>query len=359
MLIILRPPHSLRTAHDTLCEKTALGICRSGVPCVLRDLWPESMARAMRRHAFPLRRRLFNWGPARVAVAGHLRRVGPGDVVLVSGPAILNRPKPSFCVRLKRKGASYVFHMLDDWFSVADLKPIAEARIPLADLVVVPTPGIRDQIHRFFRKARVEVLEEPVDVVRLQPSPAPPESGPPLIVWCGGGHSQADLDAFGWIFEELAARVPFRLRIITGVRRPDLRLPVRWEWRPYDYAREREDLAGAVAGLAPLQMSLYASCKGTYKVKTYMACGVPPVASPVGHSLRMIRPGENGFMPSTREEWMETLLRLISDEDFARRVSAQARRDAVEKYSHDALMPVWAARLGHHFPQLRTPRASP
>lgn len=352
MLTILRPPHSLRTASDVLSEKTALGLRQNGISCVLHDLWPERDAQWMMRYKIPLRRRLFRWGPARFATARHLRRLTAGDVVLVSGPAIPDQTDPSFCRRLKKKGASYIFHMLDDWFSIPYLRPIAEARIPLADLVVVPTAGIRDQISRHFPSARVEVLEEPVDIERLCPSEESSDQGPPWLVWCGGVNNQKDLTMLSWIVEKLATHAPFRLRMIAGRRRPELSLPVPWEWRPYDYAREREDLAGAVAGLAPLQKSPYADCKGTYKVKTYMACGVPPVASPVGHALRLIRHGENGFLPASKEEWVEVLLKLVQDATFARKMSAQARRDAVEKYSHEALMTIWASQLKQYFPQL-------
>lgn len=353
MLRILRPCHSLRTAHDTLSGATERWLRKSGVACCVEDLWPERWAGRMRRSRLPFRRRLFRWGPARQAVAAHLRRIEPGDVVWVSGPAIPDGVEPTFCRRLRERGASYVFHMLDDWFSVPYLRPIAEARIPLAELVVVPTAGIRDQISRHYPSARVEVLEEPVDIERLRPSEESSDPSLPRLVWCGGVNNQKDLAMLGWIVEKLKTHAPFRLRVIAGRRRPELSLPVPWEWRPYDYAREREDLAGAVAGLAPLQKSPYADCKGTYKVKTYMACGVPPVASPVGHALRLIRHGENGFLPASKEDWVDVLLKLVREAAFARKMSAQARRDAVEKYSHKALMPVWAERLKHHFPQLK------
>ena len=242
--------------------------------------------------------------------------------------------------------------MSDDWFSVSSLRPIAESHIPIADLVVVPTKPLRDRVTEHFPNAKVEVLEEPVDTQRVLTVADRFPRHPPMIVWCGIPYSQREMEEFGSILGMVHARIPFRLRVVTGHSRPKIDLPLDWEWMPYDYKYEAEQLGGAVAGLAPLQDSPYARCKGTYKVKTYLASGVAPVASPVGHSLQLIRHGENGFFASTPEEWVEILVKLLVDRELVARISREARRDAVEKYSHEALMPVWAERLRHHFPQL-------
>jgi glycosyltransferase involved in cell wall biosynthesis len=50
-----------------------------------------------------------------------------------------------------------------------------------------------------------------------------------------------------------------------------------------------------------------------YKLVQYMASGLPVVASPVGVNKDIVRPGWNGFLCETSEQWEEVLSRLISD----------------------------------------------
>ena len=108
----------------------------------------------------------------------------------------------------------------------------------------------------------------------------------------------------------------------------------------------------AVAGLAPLEDSAYARCKGTNKIKTYLATGVPPVASDVGYHRKLVRHGETGFLVNTSDEWVEALLTLLRDPALVARAKAAARHDAVSKYSHTALIPKWAESLRQHFPTI-------
>jgi glycosyltransferase involved in cell wall biosynthesis len=112
-------------------------------------------------------------------------------------------------------------------------------------------------------------------------------------------------------------------------------------------------MSGAWAGLSPLADSTYARCKGTFKVKVYMAAGLPSVASSVGYHRELIRHGETGYLATSEEDWVEALLALLRDPARARRVGEAARADAVARFSHRQLMPIWAQKLRQHFPSLQ------
>jgi glycosyltransferase involved in cell wall biosynthesis len=172
----------------------------------------------------------------------------------------------------------------------------------------------------------------------------------PLVLAGGRPWSLQKLSLIEHPLERVYKDIPFRLRVVTGSERPQLKLPIPWEWVPYDRQKEAEHAAGAVAGLAPLEDTLLNSCKGNYKVKTYMALGVPPVASAIGYNYHLIDHGRTGFIASTDEEWEYALRTLLTQPDDARKIGERARQHIVQHYSYEALMPVYAQTLEAAFP---------
>jgi glycosyltransferase involved in cell wall biosynthesis len=251
---------------------------------------------------------------------------------------------------IKRRGASYVFWLEDDWFSDDSLRPAAVERMKIADLVIAVTPTLEKRIRELFPGSRVITLEEPIDTDRLQPKGARGDRQKPLVVWGGRVWNLKKLLTLNGVLERTYREFPFDLRIITGTRKPDIRLSIPWEWRPYDRTKEAEYNAGAVAGLAPLEDVTYNQCKGNYKIKTYMAMGVPPLTSPVGYNHHLIRHGETGFMLNSEEEWESTLRLLMKDPLLGAKVGAAARADIIKRYSYRGLMPIWAEALSSAFP---------
>ena len=67
----------------------------------------------------------------------------------------------------------------------------------------------------------------------------------------------------------------------------------------------------------------------------YMAAGVPYVASPVGINKRITENGNNGFLASTNEEWISYLSLLINDSELRKKMGANGKKYAIEKYSLD------------------------
>jgi glycosyltransferase involved in cell wall biosynthesis len=73
------------------------------------------------------------------------------------------------------------------------------------------------------------------------------------------------------------------------------------------------------------------------KLFEYMAAGKPVVATRIGQIEEVIKDGNNGFSvpPGDSQALAGCLLRLIRDPGLRERLGAQARRDAVQKYSWD------------------------
>ena len=64
-----------------------------------------------------------------------------------------------------------------------------------------------------------------------------------------------------------------------------------------------------------------------------MATGRPVVASPVGVNSEIVRDGENGFLASSTDEWVDALSRLAADGPLRARLGRTARATVEEGYS--------------------------
>jgi glycosyltransferase involved in cell wall biosynthesis len=339
-----------RGLEDRFSPKMEDWLNKSGICSVVKNIWSDFWARVLFFSNLPYAYRLFIYGVAPINCWIHSLKIEANDVVWISGP-----PIPDTRCRLERKviqrGASYIFWIEDDWFSDDKLRPSAEARVDIADLVVAVTPSLRDRIRELYPGKSVIALEEPVDVDRLNPNGTSRDSEKPLVIWGGRPWAIDKLLMIDDVLRRVYRDVPFILRIITGTEKPEINFSIPWEWVPYDPKREAEYAAGAVAGLAPLENTVFNSCKGNYKVKTYMAMGVPPLTSPVGYNNHLIRNGETGFLVNSEMEWEAALRKLLKDASFSKTVGAAARAETIKRYSYQALMPLWAEALQKAFPE--------
>ncbi len=352
ILRLCSQPPSINSSHDILSESTVREFSANGIQSQKHDFVPDSFANFVARTRLPGRRTIFKTVAEQISLPQLVSGFHADDVAWFSGITGDGTIGCRAETQLAGEGR-YVFHLSDDWLSIPALERAARARIPIAQMVAVPTCGLLERVTDEYPDARVELLEEPVDVDRLAPQACPAKrEGLPVIVWCGNPHNLRELPECDRILSKVYSEVPFCFRVISGNVRPDLHLQIPWEWVPYTYAGEAALLHGSVAGLVPVRDSVYARCKGTYKPKTYLAAGVPAVASPVGYAKRVVRHGENGFLADSAEEWISALLTLLRDNDLAEKMSVAARADAIARFSHKALIPTWAEILKKRFPQL-------
>jgi glycosyltransferase involved in cell wall biosynthesis len=77
-----------------------------------------------------------------------------------------------------------------------------------------------------------------------------------------------------------------------------------------------------------------------------MMCGVVPVSLRNHDVEHFIRHGVNGFYADSPEELAEYVRFLIRHPEAAGRVSAAARRTALDVFNHDRYLAEWTALLG-------------
>jgi glycosyltransferase involved in cell wall biosynthesis len=217
------------------------------------------------------------------------------------------------------------------------LKGAGKARflIRRADHVITSSPFLNDTCLEMNEKKACTYISSSVDTDRFLPANAYEGSENVTVGWTGTHSTRIFLDLLRTVFQRLAERVKFRLKVIGNF---DYELPgvdlevVRWSAE-----REVADLQTFDIGVYPLAIEDWVFGKSGLKAIQYMAFGLPTVATEVGTTPRLIRDGENGLLVKTEEEWLEALERLVSDPALRRTLGEAARRDAVEKYSTRAI----------------------
>jgi len=204
-----------------------------------------------------------------------------------------------------------------------------------SDHVITSSPFLNDTCRAINEAHACTYISSSVDTDRFVPANRYTNEQRVTIGWTGTFSSRPFLDLLRPVFQELARRRQFRLRVIGNF---DYELPgveldvVRWSAE-----REVEDLQAIDIGVYPLTVDGWVTGKSGLKAIQYMAFGLPCVATDVGTTPMIIRDGENGLLVRTNDEWIAALERLIDDPQLRRRLGEQARQDAVENYSTKAV----------------------
>jgi glycosyltransferase involved in cell wall biosynthesis len=84
----------------------------------------------------------------------------------------------------------------------------------------------------------------------------------------------------------------------------------------------------------PLADEPYQRGKEGFKLKEYMAAGLPVVCSPVGFNRQLVEDGVVGFFARSEPEWVRQLERLVGDPELRRRLGQAGRRLAETSFDH-------------------------
>jgi L-malate glycosyltransferase len=278
-----------------------------------------------------------------------LRRIGEFDLVYCFmyvtpvAPAVIERT-------VRRLARKLVFDVEDNVLTGQPLarkdnpnwllgllrgKGKAEELIRTADHVITSSPALNDRCLEINRHRACTYISSSLDAGRFRPSNLYSNERKVTIGWTGTFSSRPYLDLLRPIFEKLAERREFRLRVIGNF---DYKLPgVELEVVRWTAEREVEDLAAIDIGVYPLPLDEWVSGKSGLKAIHYMMMGLPCVATDVGTTPLIIRDGENGLLVRTGEQWLEALERLLDDPELRRRLGEQAREDALNNYSTAAV----------------------
>ena len=266
----------------------------------------------------------------------------------------------------RRRGATVLFDVDDLVFDPGVMRRIdalqwmapAEAAVFRADLeryrktlalcdgAIVPTEPLAEAVRALGLRAWVHPNAPSLDLLELSEAARRARPGDPARVVLGyaSGSRTHNRD-----FLEVA---PALLRLFA--EDPSLELHVVGyldlgpEWEPFlgrvrrlDYVPWRQlpsVLASFDVNLAPLEHgNPFCEAKSELKWVEAAAVSVPTIASPTAPFRGAIRPGVDGYLASTDEEWLAALRALSGDAAHRSAVGAAARESLLERY-HPARM---------------------
>jgi glycosyltransferase involved in cell wall biosynthesis len=184
---------------------------------------------------------------------------------------------------------------------------------------------------RQFNPQNVTVIPTTIDTDKYHFPENKPENEVPVIGWSGSHSTVQHLDTLRETLQDLAKVAKFRLRVIGT---PNYKIEgVDVEAMAWRSETETSDLEPIDIGVMPLPDDQWSKGKCGLKALQYMALGVPTMCSPVGVNSDIIQDGENGFLASAKDEWIEKLKRLLASAELRRKLGAAGRRTVEEKYS--------------------------
>jgi glycosyltransferase involved in cell wall biosynthesis len=274
-----------------------------------------------------------------------------GEIAWILSFAVPTARKPTIEQWLKRRSVKYLFHVMDDWFDFDFLREGTIARCKVADLVGVPTPQLASRVLSFVPEARVAVFEEPIDLDRLAPQTPDFMEEKPVVLWCGNPGNLAHFAQSLEILRLLRKEVDFSLRVVCGkIPSEAFGQGLDIDWRPFQHETEGSLISGSWLGIAPMLDTGHNQCKGAYKVKTYLAAGLPVVASPVGFQAELVREGGGvGFLPESPHEWRQCVKRLLVDRNLCLELRHHSLAYAKRRFSYTAVGKQWAECLKDQF----------
>lgn len=178
-----------------------------------------------------------------------------------------------------------------------------------------------------------EIIPSPVEVDRIIPSKKT-LSDRVTIGWMGSAWTSDFLKIIERPLQILAEKYSFRF--LTVGTKSGFRIEgINHESKEWAFDDENACIGEMDIGVMPLPDTEWSRSKGGYKLLQYMAGGIPCVASPVGINSSIIKPGINGFLASTEEEWVGSLEKLITNRDLRNELGRQGRKEAVQFYSRE------------------------
>ncbi|MAE70093.1 MAG: hypothetical protein CME06_06450 [Gemmatimonadetes bacterium] len=270
-------------------------------------------------------------GPAMEEV---LRRMGPRMIVDLDDAIHLYYQPPRSGNRL----LSAIYEALR--------RPDRVARsIAMADAVIAGNPTLADYARRSRTDAKdVHIVPTCIDVDRYAAVDRSRDAGAPTVLgWVGTPWNLRHLDGIAPALERIAATSEVELRVVSSA--PHAIRGVKVENRTWTLEREIEDLAEFDVGLMPLEAGEEPASKCGFKALQFMACGVPPVVTPLGANARIVTEGFDGLAPRSPAAWTSALERLVADPDLRSRLGDAAKETVRKRFSYRAHLPRMVAIL--------------
>lgn len=216
----------------------------------------------------------------------------------------------------------------------------------VADKVICGNNFLAEWFRRWNRN--VDVIATAIDTEQYRPADAAGKRGGSVAIgWIGTSANHTYLIGIeGVLAKVMRSHLEARLVVISD-RAPEFRqLPSgRVDYIPWSEDAEVSDIQAIDIGLMPLDDSLWARGKCSFKMLQYMAVGLPVVVSPVGMNAEVLELGEIGIGAKSESQWVDGLSALLESERLRFKMGVEGRRVVESKFSIQALAPTLARSL--------------
>jgi glycosyltransferase involved in cell wall biosynthesis len=211
-------------------------------------------------------------------------------------------------------------------------------RVRWARWVVTGNENLAEFARRY--NPTVRVIESCVDTDNYYRAKSDYAAHRPVVIgWTGTPYSFCDLPILEEALDSIAKKYDIVFRVISSKPYSFNKTNIRAEFVRWQLEREVENLLGFDVGVMPLADNEYNRAKEGYKIKQYMACGLPVVCSPVGKNRELVEDDVTGFWACSKEEWIEKLSMLIESEALRGRLGKAGRAFIEQHYSLRVIAP--------------------
>ena len=201
-----------------------------------------------------------------------------------------------------------------------------------SDVVTVGNQFLKNEVLKVDQRKKIFVIPTCIDT-NLYPQKKKISERPEIILgWIGTKGNLKYLKKLEPVFETIRQKFPqVKLKIVSNDFYDSPNLPtVKKPWKLED---ENEDLISFDIGLMPLNDDLWSRGKCGLKIIQYLSVGVPVVCTPVGINSDIVQDGENGFLATNHQEWVDCLSTLIQNQDLRYRMGLKGIETVEREYS--------------------------
>jgi glycosyltransferase involved in cell wall biosynthesis len=216
----------------------------------------------------------------------------------------------------------------------------------LSDRVICGNNYLAEWFGRW--NANVDVIPTAVDTERYLPNAKAKPSGQPLVIgWIGTSGNYKYLYGIEGALAKVMRNHPSTRLKVVGDKLPEFRhLPLdQVDFVPWSEAIEVHAIQSMDIGIMPLEDSLWARGKCSFKMLQYLATGLPVVVSPVGMNAEVLALGNLGIGAVTEKQWIDGLIALLENRTLRARFGTEGRRVVESSFSIRVVAPRLARSL--------------
>ncbi len=205
--------------------------------------------------------------------------------------------------------------------------------ISVCDTIIAGNEYLADYARKY--NENVKIIPTTIDTDWYKPKPRTRKSQI-TIGWSGSfttiKHFESAIDALTEIKNTYGDKVTFK---VIGDANYSYK-PLGIKGKKWKSDTEVEDLQDIDIGIMPLPDIGWTRGKCGLKGLQYMGLGIPTVMSPVGVNTEIIAHGINGFLASTKEEWIDCLSQLIESTELRITLGEAGKKTVEDNYSVNA-----------------------